>query len=81
MNSRVTPRFWKLYFDLPLQIQRRARKAYQTWSNNPNHPSLRFKRVDDEELLYSVRVGHNYRVLGLLEGDTITWFWIGKHEE
>jgi hypothetical protein len=22
-----------------------------------------------------------YRALGLLKGDTVTWFWIGTHDE
>jgi len=48
---------------------------------NPYHPSLRFKRVDDEELIYSARVTGDYRVLGILEGDTMIWYWIGNHDE
>ena len=81
MKSRATPKFWKFYASLPRRVQRRARKAYQTWKANPNHPSLRFKRVDDERPIYSVRVGDDYRVLGFLEGDTVVWFWIGHHDE
>jgi hypothetical protein len=42
---------------------------------------LHFKRVHATEPLYSVRVGLHWRVLGLLEDDTITWFWIGSHSE
>jgi hypothetical protein len=37
--------------------------------------------VSDEDPLYSVRIGTNHRALGLLKGDTITWFWIGTHDE
>lgn len=22
-----------------------------------------------------------YRALGILEGDTLTWFWVGSHDE
>jgi hypothetical protein len=51
------------------------------WKANPNAPGLRFKRVSEEEPIYSARVSDNYRVLGLLEGDTMIWFWIGKHDE
>jgi hypothetical protein len=28
---------------------------------------------------YSARVGIGYRAVGVLDGDTITWFWIGSH--
>jgi len=55
--------------------------AYQLWKANPDHPSLHFKRVDEEEPIYSARVTEDYRVLGLLEGDTVIWYWIGRHEE
>ena len=81
MNSKAAPRFWKFYNRLPFQEQRRTRKAYQIWKSNPNAPGLHFKRVSDEEPIYSALVSDNYRVLGLLEGDTIVWFWIGRHDE
>ncbi len=81
MNSQATPKFWKLYARLPGSVQRRAWKAYQLWKRNPNHPSLHFKRVDDEEPIYSARVSDDYRVLGVLEGDMVIWYWIGNHDE
>lgn len=81
MNSIATPQFWKLYFALPWQIQRRARQAYLQWRHDPRHPSLHFKRVSEQKPLFSARVSDDYRVLGLLKGDTMVWFWIGKHEE
>jgi hypothetical protein len=81
MNSRATRQFWKLYFALPLQIQRRARRAYLQWRNDPRHPSLHFKRVSEQEPLFSARVSEDYRVLGWLRDNTMVWFWIGKHEE
>jgi hypothetical protein len=28
-----------------------------------------------------VRVTLGYRALGLLEGEEVTWFWIGAHAE
>jgi hypothetical protein len=28
-----------------------------------------------------VRVTLGYRAIGLLEGDTVTWFWIGSHDD
>ncbi len=81
MRSRATPGFWKLYNRLPRTEQRRARKAYQMWKDNPNAPGLRFKCVSEVEPIYSARVSENYRVLGLMEGDTVIWFWIGDHNE
>jgi hypothetical protein len=62
-------------------MQQRARKAYRLWRTNPGHPSLQFKRVDDQEPIYSVRISDDYRALGLMEGDTVIWYWIGSHDE
>ena len=81
MRSQATSNFWKLYARLPPSVQRRARKAYETWKENPRHPSLHFKRVDDEEPIYSARVSDDHRVLGILEGDMMIWYWIGSHDE
>ncbi len=81
MNSNTSAAFWKHYRVLLPEIRRRAREAYKLWRNNPAHPSLFFKRVTENQPLYSVRIGLAHRALGLLEGDTITWFWIGNHDE
>ena len=81
MKSKATKRFWTLYHALPDHIQRRAAKAYLLWKSNPNAHGLRFKRVGKRLPVYSARIDAGYRVLGLLEGDTIIWFWIGKHDD
>ena len=81
MRARATLKFWTLYAALPPEVQQQARRVYLLWKANPNHPSLRFKRVDEEEPIYSARVSGDYRVLGVLEGDTVVWFWIGDHDE
>ena len=81
MRSQATPKFWRFYGHLPRGMQQRARKAYRLWQANPSHPSLRFKRVDDQEPIYSVRITEDYRALGILEGDTVIWYWIGSHDE
>ncbi len=80
MKSRTTRRFWELYDALPADIQARANKAYQLWLVEPSASGLQFKRVDPVDPIYSVRISRNYRALGALRGDTITWFWIGKHD-
>jgi hypothetical protein len=81
MISRATKQFWDLYQALLPAVQERADKAYESWQNDPHSPGLKFKRVDPEEPIYSVRIGWDYRALGVLRGDTITWFWIGKHDK
>ncbi len=81
MNSRLTRKFRLLFAELPPEIQLRARRAYLIWRDNPAHPGLNFKQVDPEQRIYSVRVGRDYRVLGILRGNTVIWYWIGKHDE
>ncbi len=78
MNSRTTRSFREAFRALPPDIKDRAREAYRLWRANPQLPGLRFKRVGDE---VSVRIGRNYRALGILQGDTVYWYWIGKHDE
>lgn len=82
MNSKTTARFRKLFAALPADAQRQVRAAYALFKQNPRHGSLQLKRVSSSDpSLYSARVGAHYRALGILEGDTITWIWVGTHEE
>lgn len=78
MNSRTTRSFREAFRGLPPNVRQRARKAYKLWRDNPDLPGLRFKRVGDA---VSVRIGRDYRALGILQGDTVYWYWIGKHDE
>lgn len=80
MKSATLPSFWEAYHSLDKSIQRRARKAYHLWAQNPFHPSLHFKCINSEEAIWSVRVTLGYRAVGILDEDTITWFWIGNHD-
>ena len=81
MNSIVTADFMACFAALPSEVQAQARRGYQLWRVNPRHPSLRFKPIRGHQGLYSVRVGLGWRAVGTLEGDTVTWFWIGSHAE
>ena len=81
IESRTTKAFRKALAALPPEVQLQARRTYTLFRADPSHPSLRFKKIDDEENIYSVRIGLGYRALGLLEGSVVTWFWIGFHAE
>jgi hypothetical protein len=81
LNSQITDDFRTRFGRLPDAVKAQARKAYRLWRENPSHPSLHFKRIHGFEALYAVRVGLGWRALGLLDGDTISWFWIGSHAE
>jgi Txe/YoeB family toxin of Txe-Axe toxin-antitoxin module len=81
MKSAVLPSFWEEYQNLSDNLKQSARKAYRIWSNNPFYPSLYFKCINSEQGIWSVRITQAYRAVGVLDGDTVTWFWIGNHDQ
>lgn len=78
MQSKAVSSFWEGYARLPEKIQLRAKKQYLLWLEDPSHPSVRFKKVGE---YWSARVTGNYRAVGILDGDTVVWFFIGTHAE
>jgi hypothetical protein len=62
MAHITTSRFWIAYDRLPVAIRELADKNYELLKSNPRHPSLQFKKVGE---YWSVRVGLNYRALGI----------------
>lgn len=81
MNSQTVPSFWDAYQQLGQEIRGNARKAYRLWKVNPFHPSLHFKCIQRSENIWSIRITSAYRGLGIFEGDAVTWFWIGNHDD
>ncbi len=81
MKSRITSRFRQMFVDLSKQVQEQTRKAYRQFKQNPNHPSLRFKKVHPKLPIYSVRINKDYRAVGQLDQDIVIWFWVGSHTE
>jgi hypothetical protein len=81
VTSQITRSFRKHYDALPDEVRKQARVTYLLWKESPYHASLQFKRASQRQPIYSVRVGTGWRALGLLEGATVYWFWIGSHAE
>ncbi len=81
MKSIAQPSFWERYQKLPAPAQRAAREAYRTFSRDPGHPGLRFKLLQGHDDLWSVRLNDSYRAVGIRDGATIYWFWIGSHAQ
>jgi hypothetical protein len=79
--SRTTRAFREAFASLPNGVRRQAERAYRLFRRDPRHPSLRFKKVDKEGNIYSVRIGLGYRALGVMEGSIVVRFWIGSHAE
>ena len=78
MRHRANPRFWRCYQELPENIQQLADESYQLLKQNPQHPSLHFKKVGR---FWGVRVGLHYRALAVEQGGDVVWFWVGPHAE
>lgn len=78
MKHEATPKFWKAYHELPLDMQKLADDHFLILKEHPHHPSLHFKKVGR---FWSVRMGLNWRALAVMDGDTCVWFWIGNHAD
>ena len=82
IESRTTRQFWKAFSELPAEVKENAQSAYRLFRDNSAHPSLHFKKLGGQDEIYSVRIGLNYRALGVMkEGSRIIWFWIGSHAD
>ena len=78
MKHYTSSKFRDLYQRLPIEIRKLADKNYKLLKDNPNHPSLKLKCIQEE--LWSVRVGDHYRALGIKVEGGFQWIWIGSHE-
>ncbi len=81
MISRATSQFWELYRALLPGVRAAAQKAYEKFSENPAHPSLRLERLRSDGRAWSVRITRGYRAVALRSGEEWVWFWIGDHQE
>ena len=77
MNHFALSEFWFHYRQLPSEIQVLADKNFALLKSNPHHPSLRLKKVG---IIWSARVGLNFRALAKDREEGLVWFWIGPHE-
>jgi hypothetical protein len=82
MRHRAARDFWRQYQALPQDIRGRADKQFSLLKADPNHPSLRFRKIGEraQREIWSVRVTLNYRALAIKQTDGFLWFWIGDHK-
>jgi hypothetical protein len=78
VSHRAARKFWLLFAELSPEVQQLARANFLLLKTNPQHPSLRLKRVGR---YWSARVGASFRAVGVSSPEGIVWFWIGPHEE
>ncbi|MBI2301293.1 MAG: hypothetical protein HYU66_20485 [Armatimonadetes bacterium] len=78
MRHRTSHRFWRLYRSLPPEERELANRAYAMVLANPDHPSLRSKRVGR---FWSARVGRHYCAVAKQRDYGFLWIWIGPHDQ
>ena len=78
MKSKLEDEFLACLKRLPDAVRQTARKNYRRWLDDPRHPRLAFKQIGSTGVW---SVGIDWRALGLVDDDTITWFWIGSHAD
>jgi hypothetical protein len=76
MTRFANPAFWSHYRQLPEDIQRLADKNFLILKDNPNHPSIRLKKVGKH---WSARVGIHYRAIAKDHPRGLVSIWIGHH--
>ncbi|MFZ4619756.1 MAG: hypothetical protein ACOYNS_04295 [Bacteroidota bacterium] len=77
MKHVAVEQFTELHGRLPMRVKKLADHSFSVIKEYPNHPLLRLLKVDG---IWSMRIGSTYRALGVEEGETIIWFWIGKYK-
>lgn len=60
MSSYALPSFWKCYHELPHHVRKLADKNFALFKENPQHPSLGFRKKGG---VYTAEVGRSYRAL------------------
>ena len=81
MISRLAPEFREALGKLDPATRRKARQAYQLFKDNPAswQPELQTGSRNKKPLF--ARIDDNYRVLGVVQGNAIIWYWVGPHDE
>ena len=78
MRHFASPAFWEAYRKLPENVRALADRNYALLKDNPQHPSLHFKKTGR---FWSVRVGLRHRALAVEADEGLVWFWIGSHAD
>ena len=77
-RSFATSGFWKLFRELPVEVQDLAIEKYELFKQDPHHPSLGFQA---KGRVWTVDIGRSYRAIAIKTENELSWFWIGSHED
>ena len=79
MKSHTTAAFRRLLSEQSERVRRDAQKAWRIWLVDPSAHGLQFKKLKLNGQFWSVRINDDFRVVGVMKGDAVIWFWIGSH--
>ena len=60
MKYRRTKRFHDCYDELPDAVKEKTKKAFLLFKDNPNHPSLRIKKMEGHKDIWEGHVDIHY---------------------
>ncbi|MFH1090295.1 MAG: hypothetical protein V1742_01880 [Pseudomonadota bacterium] len=80
MKLLFTKSFIKDYQSLPLKLQKAVDKQLVIFIDNPRHPSLSIKKMEDPRHIWEGRITQGYRFTFQIEGDTYILRRLGTHD-
>ena len=80
MKLLFTKTFIRDYRRLPQQIQKATDKQLGLLLSNPQHPSLKTKKMQDPRDIWEGRISESYRFTFQIEGDTYVLRKVGTHD-
>ncbi|MBI5788197.1 MAG: hypothetical protein HZA78_05020 [Candidatus Schekmanbacteria bacterium] len=80
MKILFTKPFIKDYQFLPAKLQKLTDKHLELLFSNPQHPSLRIKKMEDPREIWEGRISYSYRFTFQKVEDTYILRRIGSHD-
>jgi mRNA-degrading endonuclease RelE of RelBE toxin-antitoxin system len=80
MRVQSTRRFDREYERLSGDLKDRTDRQIRLLSTNPNHPSLRLKKMQGTDAVWEVRITRTYRVTLEVAGDLLILRRVGAHD-
>jgi mRNA-degrading endonuclease RelE of RelBE toxin-antitoxin system len=81
MKIEFSEAFLKQSQKLPDDVVAQFEKQKQFLVDNPRHPSLHLKKLQDYKDVYSIRASSSYRALFILKDDTAVFFALGHRKD
>jgi mRNA-degrading endonuclease RelE of RelBE toxin-antitoxin system len=77
----ITDRFRKAYRNLPPAIQKKVQKALRLLDENPQHPSVRVKKIQGTTNIYEGRIDRKYRFSFEFDGEDKILRNVDNHDD